>query len=148
MNITRKLLPSRMLIIYSIIISAIVGYAIYYAFTEGNTLIRIVVIIATLLIVLPVLRMLVSINEDNDTIRIKLIVGEKVFLKKEHTITHIKTKSLFSVRLFATSVFLYWGYFWTKSIGTFYALCVDNTNLIMLTNKNDGSKIVIDSPFV
>lgn len=37
MNITRKLLPSRMLIIYSIIISAIVVYAIYYAFTEGNT---------------------------------------------------------------------------------------------------------------
>lgn len=97
---------------------------------------------------LPVLRMPVSINEDNDTIRIKLIVGEKVFLKKEYTITHIKTKSLFSVRLFATSVFLYWGYFWTKSIGTFYALCVDNTNLIMLTNKNDGSKIVIDSLFV
>lgn len=85
MNITRKLLPSRMLIIYSIIISAIVGYAIYYAFTEGNTLIRIVVIIATLLIVLPVLRMPVSINEDNDTIRIKLIVGEIVFLKKIST---------------------------------------------------------------
>lgn len=117
MNITRKLLPSRMLIIYSIIISAIVGYAIYYAFTEGNTLIRIVGIIATLLIVLPVLRMPVSINEDNDTIRIKLIVGEKVFLKKEHTITHIKNEefvlcsSVCYICLFILGLFLdkiYW----------------------------------------
>ncbi len=33
-------------------------------------------------------------------------------------------------------------------MGTFYALCVDESNLIMLTNKNDGSKIVIDAPYI
>ncbi len=148
MNTTRKLSPSRTLIIYSIIISTIVGYAVYYAFMEGNAAIKIVTIIAALCIVLPILKMPVSIHEDNDSIRIKLIVGEKAFLKKEYAITHIKTKSLFSIRLFATSVFLYWGYFWTKSVGRFYALCVDNSNLIMLTNKTDGSKIVIDSPYI
>lgn len=148
MNTIRKLSPSRTLIIYSIIISTIVGYAVYYAFMEGNTAIKIVTIIAALCIVLPILKMPVSIHEDNDSIRIKLIVGEKAFLKKEYAITHIKTKSLFSIRLFATSVFLYWGYFWIKSVGRFYALCVDNSNLIMLTNKTDGSKIVIDSPYI
>jgi len=116
MNITRKLLPSRMLIIYSIIISAIVGYAIYYAFTEGNTLIRIVGIIATLLIVLPVLRMPVSINEDNDTIRIKLIVGEKVFLKRAYYYSYkneefVLCSSVCYICLFILGLFLdkiYW----------------------------------------
>lgn len=148
MNTTRKLQPSKTLITYSIIISAIVGYAVYYAFTEGNAPIKLAAIIAASLVVLPILKMPISIHEDNDSIRVKLIVGEKAFLKKEYTVTHIKTGSLFSIRLFATSVFLYWGYFWTKSMGTFYALCVDNSNLIMLTNKNDGSKIVIDAPYI
>lgn len=146
MNTSRKLFPSKTLVIYSILISAIVGYAIYYAFTKESYPIRIVAIIAALLIVLPVLKMPISIYEDNDTIRIKQIVGEVAFLKKEYTITHINAKGLFSIRLFATSVFLYWGYFWTKSIGTFYALCLNNSNLIMLTKKTDGSKIVIDAP--
>lgn len=148
MNTTRKLQPSKTLITYSIIISAIVGYAVYYAFTVGNAPIKLAAIIAASLVVLPILKMPISIHEDNDSIRVKLIVGEKAFLKKEYTVTHIKTGSLFSIRLFATSVFLYWGYFWTKSMGTFYALCVDNSNLIMLTNKNDGSKIVIDAPYI
>ena len=146
MNTTRKLQPSKTLITYSIIISAIICYAVYYAFTEGNASIKLVAIIAALLVVLPILKMPISIHEDNDSIRIKLIVGEKAFLKNEYAITHIKIKSLFSVRLFATSVFLNWGYFWSKSTGTFYALCVDNSNLIMLTDKNNGSKIVIDAP--
>lgn len=148
MNITRKLLPSRRLIIYSIIISTIVGYAVYYAFTVGSDLMIIVAIVAALFIVLPILKMPISIQEDNDYIRIKQIVGVKVFFKKEYIIGHIKTESSFTIRLFATSIFLYWGYFWTKSMGTFYALCVDNSNLIMLTKKDTGSKIVIDSPSV
>ena len=148
MNTTRKLRPSKTLITYSIIISAIVSYAVYYAFTEGNASIKLAAIIAASLVVLPVLKMPISIHEDNDSIRIRLIVGEKAFLKNEYAITHIKTKSPFSIRLCATSVFLYWGYFWTKSMGTFYALCVDESNLIMLTNKNDGSKIVIDAPYI
>lgn len=146
MNTIRKLRPSKTLVAYSIIISAIVGYAVYYAFMEGDASVKLAAIIAALLVVLPILKMPISIHEDNDSIRIKQIVGEKAFLKSAYTITHIKTNSLFSIRLFATSVFLYWGYFRTKSLGTFYALCVNNSNLIMLTDKNDGSKIVIDAP--
>lgn len=148
MNITRKLMPSKGQIIYSILISAIVGYAVYYAFMDGRISIIIAAIIAALAIVLPILKMPISIHEDDDCIRIKQIVGEKVFLKKEYLIGRISTSSLFFIRLFATSVFLYWGYFWTKSIGSFYALCVDSSNMIMLTNKANGSKIVIDSPSV
>lgn len=146
MNNTRKLQPSKTLIAYSIIISAIVGYAVYYAFAEGTASIKVAAIVAALLVALPILKMPISIHEDNDSIRVKLIVGEKTFLKKEYAVSRIKTNSLFTIRMFATSVFLYWGYFWTKSMGTFYALCVDNSNLIMLTNKNDGSKIVVDAP--
>ena len=146
MSTSRKLFPSKTLIIGSILVSAIVGYAIYYAFTEESESIRIVAIIAALLIVLPILKMPISIYEDSDRIRIRQIVGETVFLKKEYTITRINTKSVFSIRLFATSVFLYWGYFWSKSIGTFYALCLDGSDLIMLTKNSDGSKIVIDAP--
>ena len=145
MSTSRKLFPSKTLIIGSILVSAIVGYAIYYAFTEESESIRIVAIIA-LLIVLPILKMPISIYEDSDRIRIRQIVGETVFLKKEYTITRINTKSVFSIRLFATSVFLYWGYFWTKSMGIFYALCIDDSDLIMLTKNSDGSKIVIDAP--
>ena len=146
MSTSRKLFPSKTLIIGSILVSAIVGYAIYYAYTEDSESIRIVAIIAALLIVLPILKMPISIYEDSDRIRIRQIVGETVFLKKEYTITRINTKSVFSIRLFATSVFLYWGYFWSKSIGTFYALCLDGSDLIMLTKNSDGSKIVIDAP--
>lgn len=146
MNNTRKLQPSKTLIAYSIIISAIVGYAVYYAFAEGTASIKVAAIVAALLVALPILKMPISIHEDNDSIRVKLIVGEKTFLKKEYAVSRIETNSLFTIRMFATSVFLYWGYFWTKSMGTFYALCVDNSNLIMLTNKNDGSKIVVDAP--
>lgn len=146
MSTSRKLFPSKTLIIGSILVSTIVGYAIYYAFTEESESIRIVAIIAALLIVLPILKMPISIYEDSDRIRIRQIVGETVFLKKEYTITRINTKSVFSIRLFATSVFLYWGYFWTKSIGTFYALCLDGSDLILLTKNSDGSKIVIDAP--
>lgn len=146
MSTSRKLFPSKTLIIGSILISAIVGYAIYYAFTEESESIKIVVIIAALLIVLPILKMPISIYEDSDRIRIRQIVGETVFLKKEYTITRINTKSVFSIRLFATSVFLYWGYFWTKSMGIFYALCIDDSDLILLTKNSDGSKIVIDAP--
>lgn len=87
-----------------------------------------------------------SIHEDDDSIRVKLVAGEKVFLKKDYVITQINTDSLFTIRLFATSVFLYWGYFWSKSTGSFYALCVDSAHVIMLTSKKDGSKIVIDTP--
>lgn len=148
MNITRKLLPSRILIIYSIVISIIVGYALYYAFTKGSVSIILVSVIAALLIVLPILKMPIGIHEDNESIIIKQIIGKKVYLKKEYVVARIKTDSLFTIRLFATSVFLYWGYFWSKSIGTFYALCVDSSNLIMLTNKKTGSKIVIDSPLI
>lgn len=148
MSTSRKLFPSKTLIIGSILVSTIVGYAIYYAFTEESESIRIVAIIAALLIVLPILKMPISIYEDSDRIRIRQIVGETVFLKKEYTITRINTKSVFSIRLFATSVFLYWGYFWTKSIGTFYALCLDGSDLILLTKNSDGSKIVIDAPMV
>jgi hypothetical protein len=146
MNTNRKLVPSRTLAAYSVFISAIVGYAIYYAFTEGNNSVRIAVTIAAVLIVLPILKMPIRIYEDNDSIRIQQIIGEKRFLKQEYTINYVKTKSLFSIRLFATSVFVYWGYFWTKSMGIFYAQCIDNSNLIMLTKKSDGSKIVIDAP--
>ena len=146
MSTSRKLFPSKTLIIGSILVSTIVGYAIYYAFTEESESIRIVAIIAALLIVLPILKMPISIYEDSDRIRIRQIVGETVFLKKEYTITRINTKSVLSIRLFATSVFLYWGYFWTKSMGIFYALCIDDSDLIMLTKNSDGSKIVIDAP--
>ena len=146
MSTSRKLFPSKTLIIGSILVSTIVGYAIYYAFTEESESIKIVVIIAALLIVLPILKMPISIYEDSDRIRIRQIVGETVFLKKEYTITRINTKSVFSIRLFATYVFLYWGYFWTKSMGIFYALCIDDSDLIMLTKNSDGSKIVIDAP--
>lgn len=146
MSTSRKLFPSKTLIIGSILVSMIVGYAIYYAFTEESESIRIVAIIAALLIVLPILKMPISIYEDSDRIRIRQIVGETVFLKKEYTITRINTKSVFSIRLFATSVFLYWGYFWTKSMGIFYALCIDDSDLILLTKNSDGSKIVIDAP--
>ena len=146
MSTSRKLFPSKTLIIGSILVSMIVGYAIYYAFTEESESIKIVVIIAALLIVLPILKMPISIYEDSDRIRIRQIVGETVFLKKEYTITRINKKSVFSIRLFATSVFLYWGYFWTKSMGIFYALCIDDSDLIMLTKNSDGSKIVIDAP--
>ena len=146
MSTSRKLFPSKTLIIGSILVSMIVGYAIYYAFTEESESIRIVAIIAALLIVLPILKMPISIYEDSDRIRIRQIVGETVFLKKEYTITRINKKSVFSIRLFATSVFLYWGYFWTKSMGIFYALCIDDSDLIMLTKNSDGSKIVIDAP--
>lgn len=148
MSTSRRLFPSKSLIIGSILVSAIVGYAIYYAFTEESDPIKIVVIIAALLIVLPILKMPISIYEDSDRIRIRQIVGETVFLKKEYTITRIDTKGVFSMRLFATSVFLYWGYFWSKSIGTFYALCLDGSDLILLTKNSDGSKIVIDAPMV
>lgn len=146
MNTYRKLQPAKMLVIYSAIITAILGYGVYYAFTQGNGLIQTVVIIAALLVVLPILKMPTSVQEDDDCIRINQVVGHKVFLKKEYVITPIKTKSSFSVRMFATSVYLYWGYFWSKSLGTFYALCVNNSNLIMLTNKDTGNKIVIDAP--
>lgn len=146
MNTSRKLYPSQTLIGYSILISALVGYAVYYAFTEESTSIRIVAAMAALLIVLPILKMPVSIHEDDDRIRIKQIIGETVFLKKEYDISRIHAKSLFSIRVFATSVFLYWGYFWTKPLGTFHALCLNNSNLILLTKKTDGSKVVIDSP--
>lgn len=148
MSTSKKLFPSKTLIIGSILVSTIVGYAIYYAFTEESESIRIVAIIAALLIVLPILKMPISIYEDSDRIRIRQIVGETVFLKKEYTITRINTKSVFSIRLFATSVFLYWGYFWTKSMGIFYALCLDGSDLILLTKNSDGSKIVIDAPMV
>lgn len=134
------------MIVYSLLISAIVGYAIYYAFTECSVSVRIIAVTAALLIVLPILKMPVKIYEDDDRIRIKQVIGETSFLKKEYTINRITVKSLFSVRLFATSVFLHWGYFWTKSIGNFYALCINPSNLIMLTKKSDGSKIVIDAP--
>ena len=146
MNTYRKLQPAKMLVIYSAIITAILGYGIYYAFTQGNGLIQTVVIIAALLVVLPILKMPTSVQEDDDCIRINQVVGHKVFRKKEYTITPIKTKSSFSVRMFATSVYLYWGYFWSKSLGSFYALCVNNSNLVMLTNKESGAKIVIDAP--
>lgn len=146
MSTSRKLFPSKTLIIASILVSAIVGYAIYYAFTKESDSIKIVAIIAALLIGLPILKMPISIYEDSDKIRLKQVVGETVFLKKEYTITRINTKGIFSIRMFATSVFLYWGTFWSKSIGTFYAQCVDSSDLIMLTKNSDGSKIVIDAP--
>jgi len=146
MNTNRKLVPSRTLVVYSILICGIVGYAIYYAFTEGNLIVRVAVVAAAVLLLFPILKMPLKIYEDEECIRIKQIVGEKVFIKKDYSINPVETKSLFSIRLFATSVFVYWGYFWTKSMGSFYALCVDNKKLILLIKKSDGSKIVIDAP--
>lgn len=146
MNTTRKLSPSGTMLLFSTVIVAIVAYSVYYAFMAGNALITAVVLIAALSIVLPVLKMPTSIHEDDDSIRVKLVAGEKVFLKKDYVITQINTDSLFTIRLFATSVFLYWGYFWSKSTGSFYALCVDSAHVIMLTSKKDDSKIVIDTP--
>lgn len=148
MNTTRKLFPTKTRIIYSVVISTIVAYAVYYAFAEGSALIRVVAIIAALLILLPILKMPISIRENDDSIRVKQVVGEKTFLKKEYDVTHVNTKSLFSIRLFATSVFVSWGYFWAKTIGSFYGLYVDSSNLVLLTNKTDGSKVVIDAPSV
>ena len=146
MNTCKKLFPSRKLVVYSILISAIVGYAIYYAFSEGNSVVMIVAIIAGLLILLPIFKIPISVHEDDDSIRIKQIIGERVFLKRDYTVTRVDTKSLLSIRLFATSIFLHWGYFWTKSIGVFYALCVNNSDLTMLTPRKGGAKIVIDTP--
>jgi len=148
MSTNRKLVPSLSLIAYSLLIYAIVGYAVYYAFTEGGTAVRIAAIAAAVLILLPLLKLPIRISEDDNSIRIRQIVGEKVFMKKDYTIERVNTNSLFSIRLFATSLFLYWGYFWNKSLGKFYAQCVGNSNLVMLTKKSDDSKIVIDSPSI
>ena len=146
MNTSRKLAPSRSLVLFSSLISVIIGYAIYYAFTEGNELVRIAVIIAAALLLLPILKMPIKIYQDNDSICIQQVMGERKFLKQEYTINQVKTNGLFSIRLFATSFFVYLGYFWTKSTGVFYAQCVSSSNLIMLTKKSDGTKIVIDAP--
>ncbi len=81
MNTTRKLSPSGTMLLFSAVIVAIVAYSVYYAFMAGNALITAVVLIAALSIVLPVLKMPTSIHEDDDSIRVKLVAGEKVFLK-------------------------------------------------------------------
>jgi len=146
MNTYRKPIPSRALLVSSILIAAIIGCAIYYAFTEGGLVVRIVAIIAATLILLPILKMPIRVYDDGDNIRVRQIVGEKLFLKNDYTIRPIQAKGLFSIRMFATSVFVNWGFLGTKSLGTFYALCVGNTHLILLTKKSDESKIVIDGP--
>lgn len=146
MKTNRKLVPSRTLTVFSIIISAVVIYCIFHAFSVGNTEMKIGVVAVALLILLPVLKMPVRIYEDDEKICIRQVVGETVFMKKDYHVERVSSKSLFTIRLFATSVFLHWGYFWSKSTGKFYALCVNSADTLLLTDKSDGSKTIIDAP--
>jgi|GEM_PF-2054675 len=148
MSTTRNLSPSKGLIAISLLITAIVGYAVYYAFTEGSTLVKVVAVAAIVVILLPIIKMPIRVHEDDESIRVQQLVGEKVFSKKDYSIDLIEDKRLFrnSIRMFATSIFLHLGYFRSKTAGDFYAQCVGDANFIMLTNKSDGSKTVIDAP--
>ena len=90
----------------------------------------------------------IEIEDNENSIIVKTIVSSKHFLKKDYSIQRISEKSTCSIRILATSVFLHWGYFWTKSLGIYYALCVNPSNTILLIRKVDGKKIVIDSPWI
>ena len=150
MNTVKKIVPTPTQVIGSVLVTAIVGYAAVCAFRMHHLFAEIFMIFALFSILYPVLWMPRRIIITPEEIRLKLVVGEKVFLKSDYDIQPISAfscKYVFTIRLFATSVFLYWGYFWNKPLGRFFALCVSSSDLVMLTRKSDGAKFVIDSPW-
>ena len=147
MNTSRKPIPDIKNLCYSFLIVTIVAYAIYYAFNTLGTVAQIVSVVAEILILFPLLKMPIEVADNENAIILKTLLGSKCFNKKEYKIQRVSEKGAFSIRLTATSVFLYWGYFWSKSLGTYYALCVNPSNTILLIRKVDGKKIVIDSPW-
>lgn len=148
MSTNRKLIPDKKSLFYSFLIVLVVAYAIYYAFNSFGTIAQIISVAAGIFIVVPILKMPIEIEDNENSIIVKTIVSSKHFLKKDYSIQRISEKSTFSIRLLATSIFLHWGYFWTKSLGIYYALCVNPSNTILLIRKVDGKKIVIDSPWI
>ncbi len=147
MNRCRKLYPSRKQSVCSAAILLIVAVAFYYGFQAAPAEVAVTAVIVALCLILPILKMPVEVEETADCIRLKLIVGERKFDKKEYEIEPLAGPHSFTIRLFATSFLLYWGYFWNSTLGRHYALCVNSGRLVLLTDKKTGKKTVIDSPY-
>ncbi len=97
----------------------------------------------------PVPRIPLSVSETADSIVIRQIFGKKVFDKKEYNIKPVQLSrgSYFSIRrCFGSSAWVFWGYFWDKNIGGYFAQHVGDRNLLLLTRKRDGKKYLIDQP--
>ena len=147
MSSIRKPNPDKKNLLFSILIVLAVAYAIYFAFNSLGIVEQIVAVSAEIVIVFPLLKMPMAIEDNEDSITLKTLLGSKCFKKKDYTIQRVSEAELSSIRLFATSAFLHWGYFRNKSFGTYYAICLNPKNAILLTRKSDGGKIVIDSPW-
>jgi len=85
--------------------------------------------------------------ETTDSIIVKKVVGSNVYSKNDYNIQPADMRKIgYTIRLFASGIWVYWGVFRSKVIGIYFGLHTETQNLLLLTNKHNGKKIVIDGP--
>lgn len=137
---------SKSLIIVTLIVVAIIVFSLCNLNLLGSDLLKCVLIGVIILLLLPIAWIPIKVTETSDYITIKKVVGRKIFAKKDYTIEKVDYLSSTTIRLFASNVWVYWGIFWSKNIGRYYGIHIQMTNLLLLTNKMTGSKVLIDTP--
>lgn len=136
---------SMSLMVVTLIVVAIIVFSICN-FESLNNEQKYVLIGVIVLLLLPIAWIPIKVIETSDHITIKKVVGRKTFVKKDYSVEKIDYLPSPTLRLFACSIWVYWGIFWSKNIGRYYGLHLQASNLILLTNKKTGNKILIDAP--
>ncbi len=140
---------SRQLVLMNITAIPLVAFLLFYMGTQASTNEQIILGAILLILLSPLLRVPLNVNETNDSIIIRQIIGQKVFDKKQYDIKTVQLSSsgLFStLRCFGSAIWVFWGYFWDKNIGGYFAQHVGDRNLLLLIRKRDGKKYLIDQP--
>jgi len=138
---------SKTLIVTTLIVLAIMLYTVYYFINSGRYDILCAVLAVFALLLLPIAWIPLKTIETDSMIVVKKIIGSKVFMKSDYDVQPMDLGCAGTVfRLFAGCVWVYWGIFWSKRIGRYYGLHVSTKNLLLLTNRNNGNKVLIDAP--
>lgn len=138
---------SKTLIVTTLIVLAIMLYTVYYFINSDRYDILCAVLAVFALLLLPIAWIPLKTIETDSMIVVKKIIGSKVFMKSDYDVQPMDLGCAGTAfRLFAGCVWVYWGIFWSKRIGRYYGLHVSTKNLLLLTNRNNGNKVLIDAP--
>jgi len=119
--------------------------SIIYSYDHYSLNIWMVMAIMALLF-FPILYIPYKVAETPDSYTLTRLIGKKVYKKAEYIEKCISLNDKgFILRIFGTSMWVYWGYFWNKKIGLYFGSHLCSDHVLLLIDKN-GKKIVIDNP--
>lgn len=120
--------------------------SIIYSYVHCSISIYLIVLVV-LLVLSPILYIPYKVIEDQDSYIIARVVGRKEYKKKDYRQEYISLKGKgFTLRLFGTAFWVYWGYFWNRKMGVYFGNHLCSDRVLLLTNTQNGKKIVIDVP--